>query len=44
MNDKQKNDVVAIETHVNVLPFTVVMAYTITPNSPIPTRWSNQNQ
>jgi hypothetical protein len=42
--DKQINDVVAIETHVNVLPFKVIMAYIIVPNSPIPTKWSNQNQ
>jgi hypothetical protein len=43
-NDKQIHDVVVIETHVNVLPFGVVLAYAIALNSSIPTRWSNHNQ
>ncbi len=37
VNDKQIHDVVAVEAHVNVLPFGVVLAYAIAPNSPIPT-------
>jgi hypothetical protein len=41
INDKQINDVADIETNVDVLPFKVIMAYTIVPNSPIPTKWSN---
>ncbi len=41
VNDKKINDVVAIQTHVIILPFGAVLTYAITPNSPIPTKWSN---
>jgi hypothetical protein len=41
VNDKQIHDVVAIETHVAILPFGAILAYAIAPNSPIPTKWSN---
>jgi hypothetical protein len=41
VNDKQLHDVVVVETHVVVVPFGVVLAYAIAPNSPIPTKWSN---
>jgi hypothetical protein len=44
VNDKQVHDVVVVETHVAILPFGAFLAYIIVPNSPIPTRWSNQNQ
>ncbi len=43
-SSKQIHDFVAIETHVDVLSFGVVLAYAIIPNSPLPTKWSNQNQ
>ncbi len=39
---KQIHDFVAIETHVIVLPFGVILAYATIPNSPLPTKWSNQ--
>jgi hypothetical protein len=38
INDKQINDVVAIKTHVVVLPFLAILAYAIAPNLPVPTR------
>jgi len=44
VNDKQIHDFVAVETRVGVMPFGMIITYTIVPNSPIPTRWSNQNQ
>jgi hypothetical protein len=39
MNDnfKKIHDVVAIETHVVVLPFGIILEYAIVLNSPIPT-------
>jgi hypothetical protein len=41
---KQIHDFVAIETHVIVLPFSVILTYAIIPNSPLPTKLSNQNE
>jgi len=38
VNDKQINDVVAIKTHVIVLPFGAILAYAIAPNLLVPTR------
>jgi hypothetical protein len=45
INDIQNHihDVVAIETNVVVLPFGVILAYAIVPNSPIKAKWSNDN-
>ncbi len=39
---KQIHDFVVIETHVIVLPFGAILTYVIIPNSPLPTKWSNQ--
>ncbi len=41
VNDKKIHDVVAIETHVAILPFRAILAYANAPNLPIPTKWSN---
>jgi hypothetical protein len=41
---KQIHDFVAIETLVIVLPFGVIWAYAIIRNSPLLTKWSNQNE
>jgi len=41
---KQIHDFVAIETHVTILPFGGVLTCAIVPNSPLPTKWSNQKQ
>jgi hypothetical protein len=41
---KQLHDFVAFETHVAILPFGAILAYATIPNSPLPTKWSNQNQ
>jgi hypothetical protein len=45
INDTQNHihDVVAIETNIVVLPFGVVLAYAIVPNSPIKAKSSNDN-
>ncbi len=37
-------DFVVVETHVIILPFGVILAYATIPNSPLPTKWSNQNE
>ncbi len=41
---KQIHDFEAIETHVIVQSFGVILAYATIPNSPLPTKWSNQNE
>jgi hypothetical protein len=41
---KQIHDFVVVETHVIILPFGVILAYATIPNSPLPTKWSNQNE
>jgi hypothetical protein len=42
--DKQIHDFTVVETHVIIMQFGVVLAYVTIPNSPLPTKWSNQNQ
>jgi hypothetical protein len=46
VNDNENHiyDVVVVETNVNVLPFGVVLASVIVPNSLVKTIWSNDNQ
>jgi hypothetical protein len=39
---KQIHDFVVVETHVITLPFWTISAYATIPNSPLPTKWSNQ--
>jgi len=42
--DKQTHDFMFVETHIIVLQFGVILVYVIIPNSPLPTKWCNQNQ
>jgi hypothetical protein len=41
---KQVHDFVVVETHATILSLGIVLAYVIVLNSPLPTKWSNQNQ
>jgi hypothetical protein len=40
----QVQDFVAIQTHAVVMPLKVGVAYPITLNLSLPTKWSNENQ